>query len=272
MISHEAFMLSAFNSNAYVTTLCQLPGFVVDFITADLMHTSDLGVLQYVLASVLLELFFEMGGVVARSSETLSELVAMIKCASKHIGQDRVPSNNLTMKMIRGTGSPKLLTKAAETRNLLFCVSFILSHFMPADTTHKQIRRSCITHFTDMYSSLSNWVEGSGAAAAASGRKALCLYGELAGECLQNGSWQSLGYLMWRVYPKMHLLQHCLEDQVRIAGNPQSCWCYSDESEIGAAVQVAEACHVSTLHRSVMQKHRLLDGSRKNNIEPSCGY
>ena len=33
----------------------------MDFISADLMHTSDLGILQIVLGNVLMELFTEMG-------------------------------------------------------------------------------------------------------------------------------------------------------------------------------------------------------------------
>ena len=93
--------------------------------------------------------------------------------------------------------------------------------------------------------------------AAAHGRRSLMLYAELSMQELNGRSWQTSGFFVWRLYPKMHLLLHCLEDQVSVAGNPRESWCYVDESEIGAAVGVAESVHPSTLHRAVMEKHRL---------------
>ena len=66
------------------------------------------------------------------------------------------------------------------------------------------------------------------------------------------------GFPLYAFRPKMHLLVHCLGDQVRITGNPSEVWCYPDESEIGAAVKVAESLHPKALHRTVIKKHRVL--------------
>ena len=41
--------------------------------------------------------------------------------------------------------------------------------------------------------------------------------------------------------PKAHLLQHLVEDQLPIYGNPAECWCYLDESFVGHVKGVAAA-------------------------------
>ncbi len=89
------------------------------------------------------------------------------------------------------------------------------------------------------------------------GRRFLAYYSELAQESLAARDWQHDGFLVWRLYPKMHLLLHILEDQVATVGNPRDRWCYCDESEIGAATNVAESSHPSTVHRRVMEKYHL---------------
>ena len=43
----------------------------------------------------------------------------------------------------------------------------------------------------------------------------------------------------------------------RHAGNPRGHWCYMDESEIGAATRLAEVSQPKTLHRCIIEKHRL---------------
>ena len=108
-----------------------------------------------------------------------------------------------------------------------------------------------------MYDELVNWKPGSGVIAADFGRRSVQLYAELCNEHLEERTWQRSGMLVWAMRPKFHLFLHCLEDQVAISGNPRDAWCYCDESEIGAGVRVAESCHPSTLHRTIMQKHRL---------------
>ena len=111
----------------------------------------------------------------------------------------------------------------------------------------------------ETYESLESWLvaASNGMVAASCGRRCLMLYVELYMEELHERNWQRTGFLVWRLYPKFHLLQHCLEDQVHLSGNPRESWCYCDESEIGAAVNVAESVYPSTLHKALIEKHRL---------------
>ena len=142
---------------------------------------------------------------------------------------------------------------------MLYCVRFVLQKFFPASATdhHAETRFSCVDQLCGMYDALERWGDGDAETARMCGTRCLMAYSELYQASLENREWQSTGFMLWRVYPKFHLLQHILEDQMRAEGNARESWCYPDESEIGAAVCVAELSHPSTLHRLVLQKHRL---------------
>ena len=117
----------------------------------------------------------------------------------------------------------------------------------------------CVCYFVQMYDHLKGWAGlQSGILAASSARKGLALMAELQRidpEWLRH---HRLGFFLFKFYPKMHQLVHCLEDQIAVHGNPSFFWCYPDASTIGAAIKVAESLHVSKLHTSVLRKHRML--------------
>eukprot|EP00959_Pyramimonas_sp_CCMP1952_P399204 8364966-Pyramimonas_sp.AAC.1 len=67
-----------------------------------------------------------------------------------------------------------------------------------------------------MYEELYSWRDsrgGTGRTVAEYGRKHLLMYAELARRSIASADWQGTGWVMWRVYPKHHALQHTLEDQ-----------------------------------------------------------
>ena len=257
-------LFERFRRGEFVSALFQIPGFMPEHISADLMHCSDLGVIQYVLGAVLLELFREVHGAATNPTPVLTDILLMIKQASKALKQPRPPINKLTLSMIVGKTGPKLTTKAAEGRSLLVCVDFMLNKFFPADNygdpddrAHAELRYACVHNILLMYEELERWGEGSAKKVGEFARKFLMANAELARESLDDNGGSYEGFLIWKLYPKHHLLQHVLEGQILVSGNPRESWCYCDESEIGAAVKVAEAGHPSTLHRTVIEKHRL---------------
>ena len=110
----------------YVFALVALPGFLMSYVTPDLMHAGDLGVLQVLLGNVLYELFKAMGGTYESPNGSLSNLMNMIRAASKKIDIE-CPIAALSINMIRVMGGrPKLKTKAAESRHMLKVVAYIL--------------------------------------------------------------------------------------------------------------------------------------------------
>ena len=58
---------------------------------------------------------------------------------------------------------------------------------------------------------------------------------------------------LWCFYPKHHLLLHCAEQSTT---NPRLEWNDADESEIGAAVLVAQGCNVNHIAKTLIQHYR----------------
>ena len=200
-----------------------------------------------------------MGGVISNPGEKMTDLIMMLKTAAAAVGLDRPPVNRITFPMIRQSGkSPKLRIKAAESRHMLPCIVYIMQHYFKMDSPHKQLRYNCIKAISDMYTHMRRSAEEfDGSEVARLGRKHLLLYVELGKETLGNLAHQGNGWVSWRWYPKHHLFSHCVEDQVRTSGSPAENWCCQDESAIGECVAVAENCHAATLHRLVIEKHRI---------------
>jgi hypothetical protein len=101
MICHADFIKRALILNLYVSVLFNFPGFVLEFVSIDLMHCCDLGILQYLLGNVLFELFLKIGGVITRPDEHIGDLLFLIRCASKGVGMKSPPINALTLAMIK---------------------------------------------------------------------------------------------------------------------------------------------------------------------------
>ena len=219
------------------------------------MHASDLGALLIVLGNVLFEIFKTMGGLVTRPEAVLNEMVVLILAAAKAIGEKQSPITQLTIGQIKGSGkSPKLKKKASVARKTLFCVRHILKEYFKPSGEREELRFHLIDNYCKMYEKLEAWTDGNnlGSEVAAHGRRMLLLFSELSCATPPNEH-----LVFWRPVPKMHQMQHCLESQVAVAGNPRDCWCYLDESTIGDLVGVAESCHHSFVHRACIAKARI---------------
>ena len=255
------FLEANLMSGAFVSAIFSIPGFIASYISIDLMHTGDLGVLQYLLGNVLWELFIVLGGTKANSLKALGELMVMIRMASRHLNM-RCPVGYLTLPMIKAEGaakSPKLKLNASEMRHMLKVVHFMLAHLFNRDTTHEQLRFDCVNSLHKMYTELEgrSWGPEVAARVASLGRGHVILYAELAREFLDARGHLESGWVLWRMFPKHHLFLHVVEDELALVGNPRECWTYGDERAIGAAVDLAERSHPNTLHRFVVARYRL---------------
>ena len=259
MLTHRRFMLDCFEGGGYISKLFSLPGFQHEYIDIDLMHCCCLGVVLYLCACVIYDLIVEMNVKLTSPGPQLAHILMLIKQASKatELNLDRPPINALTMTMVKGKGAPKLKIKASEARGVLKCLKFMLEHFFEMNTYHQKLRYQCVDSLFQMYAVLNTWSgPEDGIKAASLARKCIMLYCELQEEDLRNCCYQKRGFVLYKLYPKMHQLVHCLEFCKR-GGNPKEMWCYCDESEIGAATRVAESCHSKNIHRCVIKKHRV---------------
>ena len=264
LLTHDMFIASVLETGSYLSEIFNFVGFKHCMINGDLMHCGDLGVLQYLEGIVLYELLMEMGGRMTNCRHELHYILSLIKTASRRLQQHKQPLNNLTGTMVKGTAasSPKLKVKASAARNLLLCLEYMLEHLMPLESDHAQQRFLIVKHLSSMYRHLQSG-EGipSLLEAASCCKRALILWSELRRADIDPNNphgWQHRGFFLWKMYPKHHLLQHVVEDQVLVTGNPVDHWCYADESEIGAAVCLAATLHVKCLHTSLIRKNRFL--------------
>jgi hypothetical protein len=142
--------------------------------------------------------------------------------------------------------------KAAESRKLVPVITFMLQNFFPKQSPREVLRLHCLESLNKMYSLMENWTPSSRVELPIVGRQHMALYAEVARPFARDTEW-----IRWRIYPKHHLAIHLLEDQVAVNDGPRTSWCYADEGEIGKATRIAEAVHVQTLSKSLLEKYRL---------------
>jgi len=68
----------------------------------------------------------------------------------------------------------------------------------------------------------------------------------------------NLGERMWKMTPKVHLVQELLLYQCAMWGNPIYYWCYSDEDLVGLMIEIARSCHLNTLAVTALVKWLLV--------------
>ena len=255
-INHYLFMQLAYASGNFISEIFDIPGFRYEYVDLDLMHTGDLGITQVLLGNTLLELFVKIGGVVTKPGDAMGELTMLIKMAAKQIDppMDSPPLNKMAYTMIRqGAKPPRLRANAAETRGMLRCVRRLLETYFKPENDHEVLRLQCVIALSDFYASLVA-KPFKGGVTSDLGRRRLILYAEL---CKEAAGDTGMMPVSWKWYPTHHQFSHLCEDQVRDCGNPMDHWCYADEDAIGQAVHVAESGHAKTLHRLVIEKHRI---------------
>ena len=254
-ISDRGYIIGSSITGTEVSSLFAVPGFRLSFVSIDWMHVVDLGIAQYCLGNVLWELFQELGGVACRPAQTVGCLLTMIRTASRQVGMSTPPVNALTLSMFKvDSKPPKLKTKAAETRKLVSVLRFMLEHFFPRSSEHDVMRFNCVELLARAYSEMELWSSESRTRIGQLGRQHVTLYAELAREQLSRAAGE---WVMWRLYPKHHLFAHLLESQICTYDSPRASWCYADEGEIGKCVAIAEAVHVKTLNKALLEKYRL---------------
>ena len=142
----------------HTSPIWSIPGFIVQYCVPDFMHTSCLGILQYLNGNVMWELFVELGGTYRGWSQACALLENMVRLASMPLGQPH-PFHSLSIGMIRptATGKPKMKLKAAEGRKLLPVLHYMWSHFCPVADAHSRMRLQCVAALLSLYSELDSW-------------------------------------------------------------------------------------------------------------------
>ena len=252
----QNIMLARFRS-----ALFAFPGMQLKYLSIDLMHASCLGILQYLLGNVFFELSCSLGGNLTGDSDktihAMKMLMLQIRIAAKTLGIP-VPIQYLSFAMIKAQGKgPKMKLKAAEGRYMLQILRVMLRDFhSPPRTPRETTRFACVGYLAQVYDELPVWdPDGSPDAIRMAGLRHITLYQEL----FRYAASRDRDTIYWRIYPKHHIFVHLVEKQTAEQGSPSEGWNYSDEAEIGKAVDVACSTHCLTICRELIRKYRAVD-------------
>ena len=212
------------------STLFGCPGFNIDMVMVDWLHTMDLGVLAEVIGNV----FWEVLPLLPRNNrgEQVKLLWSQIQ---EYYVVARVPDrlDNLTEEMIKCQGkSPKQRGRAAQVRYLLPFAAKLAENY-----AHTNSHWQTVAIMVDLLLKLTMMNKHSPYPAARAGelsRKIALLYTGLEHEALAQGD-----VMAWRCKPKVHLMQELIEYQSHVAGSPCEYWTYKDETWGG---WVSRAC------------------------------
>lgn len=200
------------------------PGFNLDMVAIDWLHTVDLGVSQDMIGCLLIEAAqLEEGN----KSSQLQRIWSKIRA---YYAEVKPPSqlDNLTFDMLVQPGkSPKLKAKGGETRYLVpFAKRLAEDCYERAPTQHWQTVRAIMRLLLELYEGVAQ-VPYDPETGAEKCRRMCSLYQCLATEAVENG------VIGWIQKPKLHLMQELLEYSVMDLGSPQNFWCYRDEAWVG---------------------------------------
>ena len=158
----------------------------------------------------------------------------------------------LTLERLRDASRyPKLNGKAAALRHLArFALTIVTEHHngTPHDNLVQGVIQLLIEFYKIIESSSQFLSEKAKENLPRIGMKLAQLYGELA-QLAYNDEER-----LWKLSPKLHLLEHLLEAQAILYGNPRWYWTYAGEDLVGVMIDIAEGCHPLTMPVSVLFK------------------
>ena len=131
-VCNSAFLASAYNGRQYLSSLFGCPGFTLDYVQPDWMHTVCLGILQYFTGNIMWFCFTEVGGKMTKPQEACAMLFNMINVVASDLGLEQ-PIASLVVTMFRPSMNkkPKMRLKAAEGRYFLPILTVMLQRFFP---------------------------------------------------------------------------------------------------------------------------------------------
>ena len=230
----------------------------------DIMHTMDLGILQYIIPSALAELVAprDHGGLwdgANRAARVAAASADYRDWCDRHHVPTQYRAKAITESWVKGD-YPKVSmvhAKAAAMRRMTQWISglcdtasagqhgarraMLFRKLVQADRLLADSGRFLTPASADLYGSL---VE-----------TALAVYGQLSSEAF------AADIRLWPITPKFHAMQHIAYDQARMH-NPRRVHCYSDEDMVGKSKRIYIRCHGTTAPQRGLQRYALLQNMR----------
>ncbi len=260
-VTHEEHMASI--DKQYPSPLYSLIGFHIWRVWVDVMHTLDLGILQYAIPSALWEIGSERKGRWAGATRRMrlykahAEYAAWIKARNLGFPARRFEESKMHKQGLYPSWSLRN-AKAAQIRTMQHWVAEVCAEEAAArpENEHALVRATMFASFSKL-----DWAcrdaGGGGCGRFPSSVEAETI-AQLAEDALVAHNWLSSEAIdaakrLWKMVPKFHMLTHSCFDMAPEA-NPRAVHCYPDEDMVGKVKKIATACHGATApHRSLQR-------------------
>lgn len=223
--------------------LFRLPFISILSLCYDLMHCKHLGCDMYFLGSVLWLLAFRV--LAGEPQDNLSRVLGHCRDWWKEHGFSDVYRNmKVSMIGVRIEAPmesfPKLKGRAAEVKNLLFPMVHVWTRYMdPANNAHKEILLA-LQMSVRIEEILSANVKTNVFPRAVHAEFETCIFGFLALQTSVANHYNNLGYCLFNVTIKSHMMAHIAKDSKYL--NPRRGWCYSGEHFMAHMKKLAASC------------------------------
>ena len=258
--SHEYWRryMSTFGYSIPILLLLVI-GLRLECISVDSLHALDLGFACHIQGNTLWELVQRHAFGKPNQDENVQELEKEMKAWCK---THRVPSRiqgGLTKERIRATtnatGYPKLKAKGAQCRYLAPFTLELAKRFArtaPAYATHDNLVTAVnglLCSLYEIFSQSGRWLSDAAKLKIVKiGNQLPFFYMKLQAEA------HRLGVKLWKMTPKIHMVQELLIFQALLWGNPSYYWTYGDEDLVGTMVEIAHSCHLATVTVTALVK------------------
>ena len=231
------FLAQQLQEGVEPSPLFSCPGFTIEMICIGALHCLDAGVTQDILGNILWEAVRWLSGLGRTQEIRVQELWARLQT---YYSRHKITGGlqGLTLLMIKQPGkAPKLRSKAAQARHLIGFGKDIaqLLHY-----TYQSWHTALVLEVVTALQEVQHVMDKAWDPALASDLSVKI------GEGLSKLNAEALAYLkadakleMWRLKPKLHMMQELLEYQSFLLGNPRGFWEYMDEDFVGVMSTLA---------------------------------
>ncbi len=222
----------------------------------DWLHVVDQGVGADFLGNLFYMLLKKMDGATMKN-RCDSLFLKIQEYYREHAVDSQLDHLTLTMILAKPNTSPKLRAKAAEARGLIEFAKIAAERYLDDSNPEESTAKNAARHLHLLYEQLSSSAPFAGDHMAEHSRKFCLLYAAL--ESAGGGT-------LWRIKPKLHLLQELAEMTLEGAGAaPARLWTYRDEDFGGSMAtmsrrrggKVSPSCVSSGVLRRFCAAHQL---------------
>ncbi len=245
--SHWTLLQKMLQEGHNISPLFKAPFTTSGLFVIDWLHCCDLGVGSDFLGNI----FWVCLPLLPGTTQVLRVQALYRKIRdyySRHVCDSRL--DNLTVTMIRKTAHapPKLRSKAAETRSLIFFAQELTQELLGHSTFDCTVKQLCI-EMNKCYACLTRSSFSSQELSNAC--KSFCLLYKSLGDATPDDD------SLWRMKPKFHLWQELCQHSKSC---PSTCWTYRDEDFGGSVAQLSRrrggGRHVAVTGHLVLNKFR----------------